>query len=338
MKKKRHLNLDERVVIYEMRSSGSGIREIGRAVGRCPSVISRELKRNRFPAKYRARAKYKSGFDKARYADLMAKQRLKNRKRGDRKCHRWNLHGKRVVTLLVNERMSPEQISQTLAKEGRSISASTIYRMCTKDTVSLKKYLPRRGKSKRRAITRARALPPRVSIPKRSIIERPESANKRQELGHLETDTIHSKRGSKGGVLSLIDRKSRVKEFLLLPDLKAETVKRTLVRYLHTLPADLRHTITTDNGSEFEMWHELERIFPTLKVYFCDPYASYQKGSIERANQDFRRFIPKGTDISMYNPEQIKEITRKVNNFPLKIHDWLTPLEYQRTTQKTAAA
>ena len=334
MRERKALTIEDRVVIYGMRRLNLGIREIARTIGRSPSVVSRELKRNSLPRGYGSR--YISAFKEAYYADFKAKERLKKRRRVVRKCHRWNVYGKRVLELLIEGRMSPEQISVTLDKEGIQISASTIYRFCTLDTKSLRKFLPRKGKSTRRAVTRSRVYKEQRA-PKKHISERSVEAKERSVCGHYEMDTIHSKRGTKGGILSVIDRWSREKRFIPLEDLTAHTTRAAMVKFFHSKPQEQRLSVTLDNGSEFEQWEQLEKIFPGLQVYFCDPYASYQKGSVERANQDFRRFIPKGTDISRYSPEHINAITEKINAFPLKILGNLTPAEFQETRRLHAA-
>ena len=69
----------------------------------------------------------------------------------------------------------------------------------------------------------------------------------------------------------------------------------------------------------------IEKIFPDLKVYFCDPYCPYQKGSNERGNRDFRKYYPKGSSFDEVTAVEIREAQRKVNLHPMKLHHWRSP-------------
>jgi IS30 family transposase len=174
---------------------------------------------------------------------------------------------------------------------------------------------------------------------KTSIHERPDEANGRKEVGHYEIDSILSKKGTKGGVLTIIDRLTRGKYFGHLENLEAETVKGVIRDFLYTRPESERKTITFDNGTEFAEWQQLEKIFPGLKVYFCDAYRPAQRGSVERANRDFRRFAPKGTDFSTFTQSQVDNIAKIIATFPLKILNGLTSKEhYNYLTEKASSA
>ena len=150
---------------------------------------------------------------------------------------------------------------------------------------------------------------------KRTIHERPEEANQRSRAGDLEADTIVCKQ-SNTAIVSVIDRKNRRAWFRKVDNLKAETVLWALIAILQEIPPSLRHTITFDRGSEFALWHRLERCFGII-AYFCDPYCAWQKGSVEHSNRRFRRFVPKGTDLSQISEEQIAEIEKWVNARPM---------------------
>lgn len=328
---RRPLTRKERVVIYGMHKSGYGIREIGRAINRCHSIVSREVRRNRPPARLLRLYNGLGVEHRAEYAHRTAQHKLSSRRRGIRKCSYKNTRiGNYVVHLLREERQSPEQASATLDKLYMiKVSTSTIYRMVNQDLPYLKESLPHRGKKKRRRITGRRQKLSEGAKPKKSISERPVAASERLETGHLEMDTIHNTRsGDGGGILTLVDRVSRTKHALLLPDLTACTTRRVLVRYLHTLPPEDRRSISTDNGGEFQEWPAIEGVFPGLGIYFCAPYASYQKGSIERANLDYRRFLPKGTNLSLLKQRDLDRITETINNYPLKILNKQTPIEF----------
>jgi len=160
---------------------------------------------------------------------------------------------------------------------------------------------------------------------KRHISERCKSANNRQQEGHLEIDSILSKRGSKTAIISIIDRKNRKRWYIFVPNLEATTVRTALVKFLHTLSKKQRRSITLDRGSEFAEWKMLESIFPGLKIYFCTAYSPHEKGSVERSNRDFRRFFPKGTDFSTVSQAEIEQAQIIINNKPMKCLRWKSP-------------
>jgi len=153
---------------------------------------------------------------------------------------------------------------------------------------------------------------------KKHVSERPVEAKEHSELGHFEADMVVSKRGSKGAVLSICDRASRQRLYILVANLEAITVRKALVRFLHSLPSYLRKTLTFDRGSEFAEWDMLEKIFPELKVYFCTPYSPHEKGSVERSNRELRRYFPKGTDFASVLQEQLAAAQEQINNRPMK--------------------
>jgi IS30 family transposase len=325
---RRPLTLCDRVTMYEMSSQGKKLREISDVTGRNEGVISRELRRNAPPSCYRRQWKKLCSVSRARYAHEIAQQRLKERKRGKRKVMDFlSPTGARILELVRDEGLSPWQASVRLKHDGIAVSERTIYRLFKRAGRKYCSYLPHKGKPPRSRIDKLRRA---SESKKRHISTRPVEAEQRSERGHLEMDTIVSRRGTSGGVVSLVDRYTRKKQFLFVEDLQAATIRRVVVRYLHTLAPAQRKTITTDNGTEFAQWEQLEKVFPGLKVYFCTPYASWEKGSIERANKDFRRFCPKGSDLNEYsNQLELDLITQYINRFPMKIFDGLSPEEFE---------
>lgn len=92
-------------------------------------------------------------------------------------------------------------------------------------------------------------------------------------------------------------------------------------------------TITTDNDLLLQRHKELEKIL-NMKIYFCDPYSSWQKGSIENVNKNIRKYIPKGSDISKYSKYKIKKIEEKLNNRIMECLDFFTPYEVLENYRK----
>ena len=194
------------------------------------------------------------------------------------------------------------------------------------------KYLHERGKKRRQRITHRRGRFKQAAPIVRTIEERPSDIT----IGDFEGDLVVSKRKGKGGVLSLRNRKTKKHTFISIPDLKAKTVKYCLIIFLMKLGKDLKITLTLDRGSEFAFSElsELERLFPLLKIYYCDAYCPYQKGSVENGHRGFRWFFPKGTDFSLVSQAQITDVENILNNKPMKLHDFKSPnfmweLEYK---------
>lgn len=325
------LSLQDRQNIWMMRAEELEIREIGRRINRCASVVSRELKRNCALIFISARL---TPLERANSAHEKATKRCKEKRRGKRKARPAMSVYEHVASKLI-EKDSPERIAQEWGKTffGQTLSVSTIYRMIKKDWPELKKHLPEHGKPRRAQVMGRRGKVQQAAAEKRHISERSEEANTRAELGHLEVDSILSKRGSKAAIVSIIDRKSRRRWYISVRNLEAETVRKALVALLHTLKPWQRKSITTDRGSEFAEWPMLEKIFPDLKVYFCTAYSPHEKGSVERSNRDFRAFFPKGTDFALVDIWQIQFVENKINSRSMKLFNWKSPNQIEQEEQ-----
>lgn len=326
MKKKRKaVSLEDRQSIWSMKAAGIGIREIGRRLEIHYSIVSRELRRNAMPKGVAAGL---TPLERAKVAHDKAKERLRSKRRGKRKAVPHNQVYKHIANKLT-KKWSPEAIANTWGQffRGATISTSTIYRMIKQDWPELKKYLPERGKKRRAQVMNRRGKVQQAAAQKVHITERPAAANTREEIGHLEVDSIVSKRGSKAAIVSIIDRKTRRRWYIFVRNLEAETVRKALVAMLHTLKDWQRKSLTMDNGSEFAQWKMLEGIFPGLKVYFCTAYSPHEKGSVERSNRDFRRFFPKGTDFFLVSQAEIEQAQMLINNKPMKCLLWKSPAQ-----------
>ena len=159
-------------------------------------------------------------------------------------------------------------------------------------------------------------------------------------LDSWEVDTLVTKRGGAKAVLSLRERGTRKRIFHLMPDLCAATALGYLRALLESLPAQLRKSLTFDNGSEFGLSEliELEQQYPSLKLYYCDSYCSWQKGSVENANRDFRYYYPKGTDFANLSANDVRRAEERTNNWPMKCLDYRTATEaWEQALLKLAA-
>ena len=307
------LLIEERCSIARLREAGQSIRKIAATLDRQPSTIARELKRN---------AGSKVGYQPA-YAQAQANAR------------RWSgtrLERDDALRETILDRLaqgwSPEQVAGRLAHEaGRKvISHETIYRFVY---AQLKRtndrrwrfYLPR-AKYKRGWRTKG-GWPRYADRP--SIHERDENIASRLEAGHWEADAmLFSIAGQ--AILVAHERHSRLTIAVQQNSLKADPVAATLVRMLRPMPADLRQSITFDNGTEFNRHHFIASQLG-LNAYFCDPRAPWQKGGVENAIGRLRRNLPRKTNLETLPGKAIDAIIANYNNTPRKCLGFKTPAE-----------
>ena len=316
--KYKHLSSEERDKIAVLRAKGLPLRDIAEIIGRNKSTISRELQRN-------------STLIYDVYLPHRADRRAK-----ERKCKagiRLRLKDpmiRRYVIKQLKIGWSPEQIAGRISKDhpGLSISHEAIYQYIydkdTRKVVNLAIYLPRAHK-KRKLFGRGhhhKAL----HIPRRvSINERPKHIEKRKQSGHWEADTMVSRQSKKSLAIS-IERSSRLLHIDKLMAKESHKLVNALTRRLNCYPQQLRRTITYDNGSENV---EHERINETLgtRSYFCNPFHSWEKGSVEYSIGLVRRFLPKKTDFAKISHYRVRKIEKLLNNRPRKCLNFQTPSE-----------
>ena len=162
-------------------------------------------------------------------------------------------------------------------------------------------------------------------LPEKSIDYRPKEANDRSEYGHWEGDLVIGKK-KKGSVLfTMTERQTREEIIIKIASKEAREVAKALDILERIYKKEFRRkfkTITFDNGPEFRNWKSLEKSYdkrkkgPRTQVYYAHPYCSGERGSNENGNRLIRRFIPKGTDITLITEEFIKYIENWINNYP----------------------
>ena len=305
----------EREQISMLRQSKTSRTEIALALGRSKSTISRELKRNQAPP-----GQY--------WPDTAQKLALERRQRGSRLDRDEDLKDF-VITKLCCHYWTPEAIAGYLKNQQdkiKSISHESIYAWLyqpTQKKEKLWKFLPRhkakRGLRKSRGAGVSR-------IPNRTPIqERPKAVDTKREFGHWEGDLMSFQKNSQH-ILVLRERKTMFTLSTPLPSKKAQSTAQKIIDLMKILPQKARKTLTLDNGGEFaahEKWlRELD-----LPSYFCDPYASWQKGGIENTNGRLRRDMPRKTNIKQMSQEDFDENILNYNSTPRKSLGWLTPLE-----------
>jgi IS30 family transposase len=209
---------------------------------------------------------------------------------------------------------------------GKTISHEAIYDWIQTGeggTLNLHRFLcsgrKRRQKQKGRK-KRNSHIPGRISIH-----ERPEGIEERKEIGHWESDSmVFSKQKQRLSVQ--IERKARYVVIHRLSNGSAEETEQALTRSIESFPSPAWKSITFDNGGEGANHEKLKENF-SLQTYFCDPYASWQKGSVENGNSLIRRYLPRKTNLSHITDQDIYAIQETINNTPRKILDYKTPKE-----------
>jgi IS30 family transposase len=238
---------------------------------------------------------------------------------------------RQIVAVKLKEDWSPEQIAGWLRDEypGRPemwVSHETIYRsLFVQARGALKKELMSHLRS-RRSFRR-----PRHAVDGRrrerianavSIRQRPAEAEDRAVPGHWEGDLVEGSRGT--FIATLVERRSRFVVLVKLPEKRTDVVVEALIKAVHKLPAALRKSLTWDRGSELAD-HTKFTVATDVKVYFCDPYSPWQRGSNENTNGLLRQYYPKGTDLSAVSQAQLDIVARKLNTRPRKTLGWKTP-------------
>lgn len=318
-----HLTEAERELIAHMHWEGKGPSEIARALDRDKGTVSRELARNASP-EYQC------------YTPCQAHKRSQQRKLDAR--HSRPLLKSKKIQQYVRRKLkigwSPEIIAGRLKKDlkGQSISPEAIYQFIYhRDTPDRQQLISQlcRAHRKRRIKGKGRKVR-KTKIPNRIPIDaRPKAVEQRKQFGHWEADTMVS-RSSKTALHSMTERKSRLLRLSKLNQRTAAETNKAVTRALKRLPPDARRTLTLDNGTENAKHEELTAKLGT-KCYFAQPYAAWQRGSNEQINGLVRRYLPKGTDFSKIDKDQIKKIERLINNRPRKCLGFKTPLEVARS-------
>ncbi|MEV4887852.1 IS30 family transposase [Nonomuraea sp. NPDC055795] len=328
----RYISQEERLSIADLVREGASIRSIAGTLGRSPSTISREVRRNGHPT---------SGDYRPYAAQARADARRPRPKPG--KIGR-NPELRAYIQDHLHQRWSPEQICRSLR---RSFPDRPEMHVCH-ETVYQALYVQGRGELRRdlaRALRTGRAMrkprrqaqqrQPRYSAPMVMISERPAEADDRAVPGHWEGDLVIGK-NQLSAIGTLVERTTRYVMLVHLPhDHTAVSMRDALLDTITTLPTHLRRSLTWDQGSEMGRHHEFS-VAADMPVYFCDPASPWQRGSNENTNGLLRQYFPKGTDLSIHTREQLDAVAAELNARPRKTLDWETPAE--RLTMLLAAS
>ena len=310
------LTLEEREKIAVLKASGNSLREIAVSLGRHPSSLSRELRRNKSRI-FRSRGYWP------------AQAQIKAQKRKSKASRKPRLRNPQIRNYVIEKLKifwSPELIAGRIRLDlpNLRISHEAIYQFIYEDAWELFPYLAR--KHKRRRLRFNHKKPGRLAIPDRTFIaQRPEAINQRLEFGHWEGDSMVS-RANSVSLHALLERKSRLLKLTKILSNSSECVRNAVLRKLSPLKNSARQSITYDNGSENSDHLEINQKLKT-QSYFCNPYHSWEKGSVENSIGLVRRFLPKKTDLQKIPSTEISQIENLINNRPKKCLNYQTPKE-----------
>ncbi|WP_119875858.1 IS30 family transposase [Streptococcus respiraculi] len=309
--KRKYLTLAERRMIERWLQEGLSNREIARRLEKAPQTIHNEVKRGLVRQQVR-----KGKFEIIYSADFAQKNYQNNRKHSVRQTS-LTKELKEKILHYIKQKYSPEMMVKA---KGISVSVSTIYYWIHHGHLGLTKdgmLYPRKEKTKKKQAS------PNFKPAGKSIEERPESINQRENVGDVEIDTVIQTRAKNECLLTLTDRKSRYQIIRLIPDKSASSVNQALKMILRDYQIN---SITADNGTEFS---RLAEVFGPDHIYYAHPYSSWERGTNENHNRLIRRWLPKGSKKA--TQQQVAFIENWINNYPKKILGYKSPREFLQT-------
>jgi IS30 family transposase len=317
----RCLSFEEREEISRAIAGGQSARAIARALGRSHTTIAREIDRCGGRRRYRAHAAEREAWRRSR-RPRATKLEL---------CPAL----RRVVEERLAENHSPEQIAGWLRvrypdNEAMQVSHETIYRaLYVQARGTLKRELTRhlrRGRSRRYARSQSSKGQGQGKLTGMVMIsERPPEVEDRAVPGHWEGDLLMG--GRMSAIATLVERQTRYCQLVALPDGSgAVEVCEALEQSISTLPAQLRRSLTWDQGSEMSE-HRRFAVQSGVEVYFCDPQSPWQRGSNENTNGLLRQYFPKGTSLAGIGQERLDEVAAKLNRRPRETLGFATPAD-----------
>ena len=305
----KHFTLEEREYLQLLLEKSYGVRKAAQALGRDPSSVSREIRRNKSSKGYNHWRAHSLSIERRRKSHPM-KRLAENSELGAYVREKLNLF------------WSPECIAEMWSRSHPDdrVGFITIYRWLKKGKLegfSRKTHLRRRGKK-----IQTRKANYNTIHPDRLISEWPEEIKKRVRPGDWEGDTVYGGTG-KGFIVTLVDRESR---FLCSALIKSRSPRETKESIIKALKGKKVSSLSLDNGSEFSLFRELEKELKA-PVYFAKPHAPWQRGSNENMNGLLRFFFPKGCDFLSCTEEELQTVVDLVNNRPRKCLGWKTPAQ-----------
>lgn len=285
------------------------LRDVAVALTRSVSTISEEIEKNSVKGTYDPHKAHQKSYVRRHRASYRGKKIAAHQAL------------KRFVEGNLLDGQSPEAIAGRLQHHEKTlpyVSKNTIYAFL-RSPYGKATGLKLKKKKRPRRRKKVTQLEDRIFIDKRpTIIE------KRLRVGDVEADFIVSGRDGKGVLLVVVDRRVRVAFLALIRRVTIDAVHAAFERIKHRF-AEMR-TASIDNDLLFQMHKALERLL-NITIYFCHPYHSWEKGSVENANKIIRKFIPKGSDLSRYHEEEIQAIEDFLNDRFMQCLNYATPKE-----------
>jgi IS30 family transposase len=335
----RYLSLEEREEIFVGVQRGSSIRFIARSLGRAPSTVLRELRRNmRQQYRTRSRLEGRPGSHRTRpweYRPSLAQRRadfMAARAKPAKLATNPQLRD--LVQAKLWEKLSPKQIARELRCEFPNNSEMWVSHEAIYQSI----YVQGRGALRRELavhLRTGRALrKPRNARTERrgripdmvNISERPAEVEDRAVPGHWEGDLIMGKNG-KSAIGTLVERATRFVMLLHLPNGHGPLeVQDAMLAATQKLPDFIWKSLTWDQGNEMKN-HLQIKIATGLQIYFCDPASPWQRGSNENTNGLLRQYFPKSTDLSRHAPDYLDFVAAQMNRRPRETLGWMRPAE-----------
>ncbi|MFE7713139.1 IS30 family transposase [Streptomyces sp. NPDC057486] len=324
----RYLREADRLHIADRLIEKASIRQIAAELGRSPSTISREIRRNGVPVR--------AGSSQWVYRPHAAQSRAEARRpRPKTGKIGQNPELRDFIQRHLEQRWSPEQICQVLRarfpdRPEMHVTHETIYQaLYVQGRGELRRELTsalRTGRARRRPHRQAHKRQPRFTAPMVMISDRPAEAADRAVPGHWEGDCIVGA-GHRSAIGTLVERTTRFTMLVHLPNgHRAEHFHQALTATISQLPPHLRRSLTWDQGNEMA-GHQLFSTAVNMPVYFCNPASPWQRGSNENTNGLLRQYFPKGTDLSLHSREHLDTVAAELNSRPRKTLGWETPAE-----------
>ena len=314
------LTLAEREEISRGVFAGQSLRSIAASLGRAPSTVSREIRRNGGRRRYRASKAEQCTWDRAHRPKTC--KLVENRALA------------RIVASKLQLQWAPWQIAGWLKHtypddESYQVSHETIYKsLFIQARGALKKELIKhlrrsRGMRRSRHHTQKTSNHGRISNAV-SIRERPAEVEDRALPGHWEGDLIMGSNNSQ--IATLVERHTRYVMLVRVPSKDTKTVINALIKHAHKLPRELYKSLTWDRGKEMAD-HTRFSLDTNVNVYFCDPQSPWQRGSNENTNGLLRQYFPKGMDLSNVHQNRLNAVARRLNERPRETLNFRTPAE-----------
>jgi len=318
----KHFTEWERERLYELLNSGKDKQYIADILGKDRSAIYREINRNISRIGYLP--------DRANKNYLLRRQKQQKLS--------MDLALQNEVIELLKKKFSPRQIYLYFKRQRDSspISTESIYQFIYSDEgkeLKLPQCLRRKHKKRK---TRKEKRDKKISIPNRTpIIKRPEEINNRESFGHWEGDLMIFS-NQKTNLITLRERKSRVMLAFKNDNKLSVTTAQNIIKIFYGKNKNFFLTCTLDNGGEFAK-HEMIAAKLGADIYFCEPYASYQKGAVEQGNGTIRVEMPRDTDLENMSQLEINQLMKNINSRPMELHDGASPSEMFRLMSNNQA-